>query len=402
MHFQQLPGTLLTLGIIIAASVPSSSQNVAITLDKALQIARSNHAGLKGMQLIADQQNILRDAGIRKPLAQVFLSGEEFGFKEQSGIHSLNLQQSFYLPQAAKAQRAVYQGDFEMANAKVTLADSELRRQVGQAYYRVVFTRAENRLAAESLALYQGFLEVTQAQMAAGETGKIPQLAARTRLGQAALTLEHSDERHEVALLLFNQWLQADTLYDAAASLVMPGVTAFDSTLDASPVLHVQQAQVRQSIADVTYQEAQLLPQINSGVRLQTNLDDFPLFGYQLGVNVPLFAKSYRGRIEAARLQVKASEMALEATTQEIARKVSELQYRLQHLTHILEYLVDDLTPIVTEHTNANLAAYREGEIGYLEYLDSLEQILTVRKQYLDALYEFRVMHLELEFWSGQ
>jgi outer membrane protein TolC len=69
---------------------------------------------------------------------------------------------------------------------------------------------------------------------------------------------------------------------------------------------------------------------------------------------------------------------------------------------HILEYLQQDLTPIVNEQSEVNLQAYGEGEIGYLEYLDGLEQVVNVKQQYLSALYKFNALRIELDYWLGK
>jgi cobalt-zinc-cadmium resistance protein CzcA len=129
---------------------------------------------------------------------------------------------------------------------------------------------------------------------------------------------------------------------------------------------------------------------------------NFPLFGYQLGVNVPLFKKAYQGRIEAAEVGVKVQEANLKSKEQELERTISELRYRLEHQIHILEYLQQDLTPIVKEQSEVNLKAYGEGEISYLEYLDGLEQVVKVKQQYLTALYKFNALRIELDYWLGK
>jgi cobalt-zinc-cadmium resistance protein CzcA len=151
----------------------------------------------------------------------------------------------------------------------------------------------------------------------------------------------------------------------------------------------------------VKQQETQLLPQINSGLKLQTANDKFPLFAYQLGVNVPLFKKAYRGQTEAAEIGVKIQQSKLEESRNKLELTITELRFRLQHALHVLVYLQEELAPIVNEQKEVNFLAYREGEIRYLEYLDSLEQFALVKKQYLTALYEFNVLKLELDYWLG-
>ncbi|MFT4567586.1 MAG: cobalt-zinc-cadmium resistance protein CzcA, partial [Saprospiraceae bacterium] len=157
-----------------------------------------------------------------------------------------------------------------------------------------------------------------------------------------------------------------------------------------------------EAFAKIESQKVQLLPQINSGFKLQTMSGNFPLFGYQLGVNIPLFKKAYQGRIEAAEVGVKIQEADLRNKEQELERKISELRYRLEHQIHILEYLHEDLTPIVNEQSEVNLKAYAEGEITYLEYLDGLEQVVKVKQQYLTALYKFHSFRIELDYWLGK
>jgi outer membrane protein TolC len=56
----------------------------------------------------------------------------------------------------------------------------------------------------------------------------------------------------------------------------------------------------------------------------------------------------------------------------------------------------------VNEQSLVNLKAYKEGEISYLEYLDGLEQVVKVKKQYLTALYKFNALRIELDYWLGK
>jgi len=393
---------LLLLGLVCAVTTSSIGQNNFISLQEALLIARKNYTGLERDRLSIDQQYKLAEAGLPQQRTQLFLSGEEFDFNNQSGIHSLNLQQNFNLPKAAKVQRAFYEKGAALAEKQLALTDQQLKRQVEQTYYQLLYAKQEQKLVAESLELYNNFLSVTTTQLESGETGKMPQLAARSRLGQARLEQEHTIEKHQIALTLFNQWLRSDTLYDVRGELSISSGLLTDSILLSNPHLQIIQAQRELAIAKVEREKAQLFPQINSGLKLQTASGNFPLFGYQIGVNVPLFRKAYQRRIEAAEIGVKVQEAVLITEQQRLERTISELRYRLEHQLHILEYLQQDLIPIVNEQSEVNLKAYNEGEIGYLEYLDGLEQVIKVRKQYLTALYKFNAFRVELDYWLGR
>ncbi len=386
---------------ILLLPIQAFAQYPRIDLEEALKIARKNHAGLETGRLLTEQRKKMVEAGILHPPTQIFISSEEFDVKDQKGLHSLNFQQNFYLPKTIAAQKEVYQSAAHLATRQLALTDRTLEWQVTKAYYQVLVTREELGLARENLALFVNFKDVTHTQLTSGETGIIPKLAARSRLGQAQLELDHAEERFEIARTLFNQLIRSDIHYDVQGELPSPSSFSFDSLSMKSPQLQVKQAEIKMASAKVEQQRSQLLPQINSGLRIQTMDGDFPLFGYQLGVNVPFFKKAYRGQIEAAEIGVKLQESKLKETKNQIEQTLSELRFRLEHQLHVLVYLQEELAPIVNEQKEVIFAAYREGEVGYLEYLDSLEQVTEVKQQLLHALYEFNTLKLELDYWLG-
>jgi len=89
---------LLLLGLVCALTTSSIGQTKSISLEEALSIARKNYAGLERDRFAIDQQNKLADAGLPMQPTQLYLSGEEFGVNDQTGIHAINIQQNFYLP----------------------------------------------------------------------------------------------------------------------------------------------------------------------------------------------------------------------------------------------------------------------------------------------------------------
>ncbi len=391
----------LLLGLLSTILVRGIGQNTPIALEEALRIARQNYAGLERDRLAVDQQNKLSESGLPFQPTALYLSGEEYG-NNQLGITSFNIQQNFYLPKVARVQRAFYQQGAALAESQLILTDRQLKMHVEQAYYHLLYARQEQALIAENVALYNDFLVVTTKQLESGETGRMPQLAAQSRVGQVQLEQEHTLEKYQIALLLFNQWLQSDTTYDVKGELSDITVYTQEPSLQDNPHLLFIQAQQELASAKVETERSQLLPQINSGFKLQSVYGSFPLFGYQIGLNIPLFGKAYRGRIEAAEIGVMLQEADFEVKKQELEMGISELRYRLDHQQHILEFLRKDLTPMVDEQSKVGLKAYQEGEITYLEYLDGVEQVVKVKQQYLAALYKFNVLQVELAYWDGK
>jgi cobalt-zinc-cadmium resistance protein CzcA len=375
-------------------------QEISISLEDAISVAQKNNIGLERDKLVSEQRNLLAEAGLMKQASKIYISGEEFDFNE-SGIHSLNIEQNFYLPATAKAHRNYYQSEAVLAGKKLEISEQELKWEVSKAFYVLLYLAKQEEFLDESVHFYEDFLSKTRAKIEAGESGKIPELAANAKLGQARLELEHNEEQYQVALSLFNSWLQSDTLFEASGSLEYFPELPSESISNSNIHLQLKQAGIEVAAAEVNRKESLLLPEISSGLKLQTIAGKLPYFGYQIGLNIPLFKKAYRGHIQAAKVGLMVEESDMKATKLRIDRTLSELQFRLEHQIHIIEYLEEELAPIVQERHDINQKAYEAGEIGYLESLDGLEELLKVKLQQLDALFKFNLLRKELAYWLG-
>ncbi len=393
---------LLFLLILAGSSSDLFAQPVPISLEEALTLARDHYAGIERDQLSVQQQRELAASGYIPQPTQIYFSGDEFLPGSQWGVQALNLQQNFYLPKVSKVQRKYYERGAFVAEKQLSLTEQQVIRDVTLAYQRVQYAIEALDLATENSALYQSFLELATALLASGETGKIPQMSARTRLGQARLEERHAEEQYQIALDQLNQWLPPGNRYEVEGTLSANPEPRVDTSLQGSPHLEIIRAREELARAQVATQEAKLLPQINSRLSLQDAFGTFPLFGYQIGVNVPLFRKSYDQRIEAAKVGVEIQKASLKNERQDIRRVTAELVARIAHQREVLEYLQQELQPLVEEQGATSLAAFREGETTYLEYLDSLEQIIRVKEQVLEGIYDLNALQVALNYWLGQ
>jgi outer membrane protein TolC len=379
-----------------------SGQFQPINLEEAIQLASKNYPQLKRDNLSIERYNKLATVGLPAQAMQIYISSEEYNPSLQSGVHSLNFQQNFYLPKASKIQQRYYKQGAEVAEQQANLSLQDLSFQIGQIHYKLLYLKALKTLQRKNIELYTDFLKASKTRFEVGEIGISAQLAAETRLSQALLKQQQNEDAYTINCSLFNQWILSDTLYEPAQELSISKKSASDSTLNDNVHLQLLKAKRDLAINAVDVQEAQLLPQINSGVKLQNSFGVFPLFAFQAGVNVPLFRKSYKGRIDAANIQVKVQEANIAAEQQNLERKQMDLHYRMEQEMKTMDHLQEYLIPLIDKQSTLNQKAYREGIIGYLEYLDSLEQVIKVKRLYVDALYSYNITSLELSYWMSK
>ena len=149
MKIRQLNIKILLLGLICSVTTLSIGQSTTINLQEALNIARENYAGLKRDRLVIDQFSKLSETGVPLQPTQIYLSGEEFGANNQTGIHSLNIQQNFNLPKVSRTQKSYYKQGVSVAERQMALTDIELKRNVEMAYYELVYAKQNESIVDE-------------------------------------------------------------------------------------------------------------------------------------------------------------------------------------------------------------------------------------------------------------
>ncbi|MCB0583914.1 MAG: TolC family protein [Phaeodactylibacter sp.] len=404
----QLPGGaargfLLCIMAVLFAPGLATAQVIPLTLDQAFEVAARNYPLLKRDRQFIEQQNILiRSAGAR-PYTSVFISGDEVDPNSAKGIHSLGLRQDFNWPGTKGKRSEALRQQSLLGNARLELSQFELRQQVANAYYEVLYMRDLQELVRQQVGLFTDLVELAQLRFELGETGKIPVLSAQGKQKEATLAQLKANEDYEIALTIFNNWMYSDTAYEVAGR-TLPEPSGYLNWFVNSghPLLLYRQQQASLAEAQVVVEQNKLLPQIRAGGQLQMVDGDSPFFGYQLGLNVPLSQRSIRARIEGAEVNTGIRETELEAARMELDNDRRELIAALEKEQMSLDYIRQEMLPLAKEQIESSRKAYAQGAVEYQDYLRNLEQALETRFQYLKSLKNYNLLKLELEFLSGR
>ena len=392
------------IGLLILTSclIPNcqlTGQGQVVTLEEALVIALTNYSGITNIEMRIAKQSMLASAGKSHTPAQIFLSGEEFNFADEGGIHSLNIQQNFNLPKVNSAWKDFYTKKASLGTVELELTKLELIREVKKAFFELIYAKENRQLQERNIVIYEDFLNVTSALLEDGESGILPQLAAKTSISKAQLELEHSEERHLIARSLFNIWLDDETIYDASGKLNVEELSP-TRDIDSSPHLLQYERRKDVALANIETKKTQLIPVLNTGLRLQTNTQTFPLFGYQIGMNVPLFKGRLKKQIEASEKDLLIVESERLTYAKQIQRTLTVLEHQITHQLHIIENIEKELLPLVEEQVRLNRLAYQEGESSYLNYINGLKEKNEAQQRLLDEKYQLKLLRIDWEFWT--
>ena len=151
---------------------------------------------------------------------------------------------------------------------------------------------------------------------------------------------------------------------------------------------------------NIEIQKSKLLPQLNTGLKLQSVNGDLLYFGYQIGVNVPLFSGASNRQLEATRVGLDIVDAQREVKEREINRKTVKLNGHLKHLIDKIKFYDTELLPSINEQVTLMKEAYQQGEGSYVEYMMSIESYNNLMLEMLNMIEEFYMNSIELKYWT--
>ncbi|MCL4143291.1 UNVERIFIED_CONTAM: hypothetical protein GTU68_006366 [Idotea baltica] len=378
---------------------PLHSQDVGISLNQAKALAAQNYPSLKRDNLTVEQQRLLSNNNAYQPRTSVFVSGEEIG-EGNSGVQSFGFLQNFNLPSVRKSITELQNQKASLAEAQVSLTQRELDQAITQAYFQFVFVKQKQALIQQWLLEYQEFERIAQVRFENGETGKMPLLAATTKLKSIQLMKQQSETAEELAHQIFNRWLFSDSTHTVNLEELPYPSEQMDSEETMHPLLQYAHQQVEVATANVKWEKNKLQPQIQMGGQIQMINGTLPFWGYQVGLNLPLFRKGFKENIEAAKLGIEIQKKELSRHRQTLDYQRNSVRTKLTQARSTVNYLNSELLPSAQSQVEMSREAYQQEEISYLAFVQSLDQVVELRLQLLEALKSYQFIFAEWEFWE--
>ncbi|RMF31422.1 MAG: CusA/CzcA family heavy metal efflux RND transporter [Bacteroidetes bacterium] len=379
--------TALPLLLLFALPATLFGQR-ALSLEEALERAETHHPALQAAALNVRQNAALEGSGFDPDPTGFYYSGDGLGQGGGFAEHSFGTRQNFLAPRAYRMRNEVLQGRTALAEARRSLQLQAVRAEVTETFVEWQSRHLQARLYADFDSLLSDFHAMAERRVQTGETTPLESLHARHLLETLRLDARQNDlhlqalEERLRLLTGLEEALQPDP--GTPARFPLPGL----DPPERHPLLqfHSRRRELRQVELERTRTE--LLPSFSGGYAYQIFSGVKGLHSVSLGVQVPLFRKAERKRLEAARLGVELAEKEAEAARLRLDSRRVALWNELQTLDARLEYLDGAGSALAAELLRTGALQYRQGEIGYLEYGQALQQALALRLDYFATLLE--------------
>ncbi len=399
----------VALALLCVASFSVTAQQLAINTALERTLTSSPQLQLYPYQLRIDEAKTLQ-AGL-KPNPELGVAVENvLGNGSLSGVKSaeLTLTLSQLIELGDKRQRRLESASLGKA---LTQAQYELDRvdvlaKTMTDYLDVLELQTVRSWTAERLVMEQNALQVATERSRAGLVTDADVLRLKSRVLKSQMDLKALKAELQVAVrqLAANWGSEADfdTVQGQLAVLPMlPSLNEMLAALDSSPQLgfYLTQDRLAGALQNLAIANGQTDITVGAGVRRNEQLNEN---AFVLSVSMPFaLTNPNAGEIEAARVSSERSAHQLKLSRQQLQLAVGRLYQQLTLLSEQIHDQQQAILPAAESVVQSTLKGYETGIFDMTDLLSAHEDLLSAKRNIIDAQAQFHRQLVELERLVG-
>lgn len=386
-----------------------------VSLDSCISIALANNPDVKVSSL-----EIERNKALQKTAFSLDKTSLDLTQDPTSGgniDNSIGITQSFSFPTVYTAERNLLRKTTSLSESGKEITQRDISREVTSAYYKLMYADEKLKLLIHQDSVYQGFSKRADVRHRTGESSYLEKLAALNKYREVQLQRQQAEAdiaiyQQELQRLLNVPWVPS---IDSAAVKKLQGNFFNDTTsITSNPVLEYYRRSVDQSLSALRVERNRVLPDFSLSLKRQYLVNSFnpaeidrnyfpgtKAAGFELGVSVPLFFGSFRGKIQAAKYGYQISQTQLEKANALLRSKYVQQYQHFIKLRDAVDYYETGGLQQADEILKISQFSYEQGELGYVEFIQNTTQAISTRLQYLEVLNQYNEAVIELNYLIG-
>ena len=388
------------VGLAILLSVGVSAQeSKSQNLEELIPLAIENNLGLKAGRLKVEEFESLINSAFTFNKTHVYYEYDENNLAINNvPLKVFGVQQDFRFPTEYFSQKRMNKVKTNLAQSEYDIQRKAITKDVTRGYYEYQIAREKVRVYKRLDSLYAKFSKVAARKFELGETNYLEKITAASK--QRKINLDYQQAIHHVSAAYANllRLIQIEDSLVISAEMNLK-INIQELNVDTSPESVYYENNIQLVSAKINLEKQQLLPDISLTYFQGSNseLND-NLFGYQLGLKIPLFFSGNSARIKATKI---ANERAV---TESIAYKIQTkskqeiLAQQIVQIQNSLNYYEKEGTELSDEIVKTANIGFKNGEIDFYQYIQSLESACDIKLGYLDELNAYNETALDINF----
>jgi cobalt-zinc-cadmium resistance protein CzcA len=250
--------------------------------------------------------------------------------------------------------------------------------------------------------LYQNFSKASNRRFELGETNYLEKITAEAKFRQISSKLSQLDKEKKAQLEVLQALIQSEEIISIKANEVKPINNILDTS---SKVLYGTyfESITSKYKSNEQLQKQNWLPDVNieyfkgrnSGITQS-------LYGFQVGVAVPLLFNGNVAKSKVAKLESQAWEQQKQHELIKIDAHIKQKNSELEQHNQAIDYYNQYGKKVSQEIIKVANMSYKQGEIDFFQFIQSLENATTIQVDYLDAVNQYNQTQLDLQYINIQ
>ena len=391
--------------VVLVAAIPTVAQQpTRLTLQSALDLAEKQNLDLAAVR----RRRAVALAGIQiaRQLPNPTVSFEAL---RDSPHEALLLEQPVELGFKRARRTEVARQEGILTDVEIGALERQVRRNTREAFYRVLFSRAESERLAHLVQLAERLEQISRQRFEAGDVSQLEVIQAGLEVARAQADGQVAQQREKVTLSQLNALLSvpAERPWELAAKLE-----------DISPIASLPELVQRISQSNPELQHLQQERKIEESRRALLKAERIPNLGLQVGsdfnappdfragprgalsMELPLFARN-QGQIAQSTANQQLLEAELRAMERAAAARVEAAYYDLKAQQTQVDLYRDRLLPVARQVESMAEESYRAGKANILTVLQAQQSVQAVERGYLESLFTLQSNYAGLEETVG-
>ena len=391
---------IATIIILLISSVSFAQNSQPISLQKAIEMAKTNNIDLKIADKEIEKQTVLKKTAFQADPLQVQYQGGQFNSVAYD--HNVSLEQYFPIGKITKANRQLQEELIKLAEKRKALSEYEIEKAVTIAYYQYLYGVSIQKLNTDLLAIYSKFLKNAELRFETGESGKIEVISAKAKSKE----IETQQAQLEFDLAIYQKQLQffvqtEENIVPDSTTPMQFSMQSNENQLKAETLVtdyYTQQISVYQKEANTF--KALRTPKLGLGYFGQT-IDTKSYFqGFTAGLQIPLFGGVNTAKAKASAISISQSQLELDKNKLALKLQMQELKNNFEKQQKALYYYQKEGLQYAEQIITTAQKSYANGDMSYWSYISFLNQAIDIKKQNAEATNAYNQSAIQLQFPS--
>ncbi|WP_179318447.1 CusA/CzcA family heavy metal efflux RND transporter [Winogradskyella helgolandensis] len=356
-----------------------------LTAEQTLDLAIENNASLKASNLQIEKSRAFVGSAFSFDKTEIYYNYDESNVANNAPLKVFGVSQDFKFPTIYFAEKKVNTAMVNLQESKYNIQFQKIKKKVYASYYQLRYAKQKAKAYQFLDSLYQDFAQKSARCFELGETNYLETITAESKQKQLETLYKQALQDVEFSKEQLIAIVQVDTLEIVDQDLEKLELNN-PSLQNNSGLLYFENAKNYQNALSKS-EKQNLLPDLNfeyfqgTNDQLNTNLK-----GYQFGIKIPLLFFGNSSKIKASKIAKDIIEEQKQEYEIQLNAKYKSLLTTLNKYNEAVNYYDTQGKRLKDEIIKTANRTFKEGEIDFFQYIQSLETAKDIELSYLDNL----------------